>query len=95
MEQFASFQVNKRNVKDLIMWVRPEETKPGIDWDCPCLAGVKTGSCGPLFIDALDCHVKSVTGGLECNEKFLRMNECMRQNPVEYAEFVNILNGKE
>jgi hypothetical protein len=23
--------------KDTILWVRPEETRPKIDWDCPCL----------------------------------------------------------
>ena len=87
--------VRADNTKDIVYWLKPEETRPGIDWDCPCLAGVKEGPCGQLFMDALDCHIKSSSPQNGCIEKFMKMTDCMREHPKEYAEFLNILDGKE
>jgi len=75
--------------KDVVMWVTPEETKPDefkIDWDCPCLDSAKKGSCGTLFIDALQCAAENK---LElCGPKFLLLHECMGKFPEEYKEFL-------
>jgi hypothetical protein len=73
---------------DTVMWVQADETRPTIDWDCPCVASIKEGSCGQQVMAAMDC----LMANRDCPDKFIQMNECMLQFPTEYAEY---FEGKE
>jgi len=75
--------------KDAVVWVTPAET------DCGCgLAKMMDGTCGRQYLMAMSCYINSTETekGIECLKQFRKMNKCMRKNPQEYAEFMDILN---
>ncbi|KAF8530418.1 hypothetical protein BU17DRAFT_35621 [Hysterangium stoloniferum] len=59
-----------------------------INWDCPCLGGMAHGPCGMPFREAFSCFVFSEQEpkGIDCIEKFRKMQECFREHPDVYGE---------
>lgn len=59
-----------------------------INWDCPCLGGMAHGPCGEEFKEAFACFVYSEADpkGIDCVEKFQKMQDCFRKYPEHYAE---------
>lgn len=59
-----------------------------INWDCPCLGGMAHGPCGEEFKEAFACFVYSEADpkGIDCVEKFQKMQDCFRKYPDHYAE---------
>lgn len=58
-----------------------------INWDCPCLGGMADGPCGEDFKAAFSCFVYSEAEpkGVDCVEKFRKMQECFRKHPDIYG----------
>lgn len=82
--------LNWKDGKDVIMWVTQRETRRKIDWDCPCLQGVKDGPCGTVIIESMKCFEEAETEqqSMGCAVKFAAMRECMKKYPVEYKDFL-------
>ncbi|KAK5960205.1 Mia40p PWA37_002700 [Arxiozyma heterogenica] len=59
-----------------------------INWDCPCLGGMAHGPCGEEFKEAFACFVYSEADpkGIDCVEKFQKMQDCFRKYPEHYTE---------
>lgn len=55
--------------------------------NCPCIAGMKNGSCGDQFMTAYRCFLESETDpkGSDCLEQFRAMQTCMVEHPAEYS----------
>ncbi len=73
----------------------PDDAPPGlitpegdINWNCPCLGGMAVGPCGVEFRSAFECfhYSEAETKGSDCLDKFMTMQECMRQHPDLYEE---------
>ncbi|KAL7271325.1 Oxidoreductase [Rhizina undulata] len=58
-----------------------------INWDCPCLGGMAHGPCGEEFKSAFSCFIYSTEEpkGVDCIEKFKRMQTCFQQYPEIYG----------
>ena len=54
--------------------------------NCPCIAKMKEGSCGDVFVTAYRCFLESETEprGMDCMDKFQAMHSCMVEHPDEY-----------
>lgn len=54
--------------------------------DCPCIAGMRDGPCGPSFIQAYSCFLGSDTEpkGMDCMAQFKSMQTCIAEHPDEY-----------
>lgn len=57
---------------------------------CPCLDDLKEGPCGPSFIAAFSCFLKSRANekGSDCVASFQAMQQCMVKHPQAFAEYV-------
>lgn len=53
---------------------------------CPCIAGMKEGPCGSVFLEAYKCFLRSETEpqGMDCMEHFVAIHSCMGEHPDEY-----------
>mmetsp|Transcript_10300 Transcript_10300/g.14128 ORF Transcript_10300/g.14128 Transcript_10300/m.14128 type:complete len:90 (+) Transcript_10300:1527-1796(+) len=83
-----------RNGKDIIFWVRKEQTIPDFDWDCPCLAPVKTGPCGEMLIQTMKCTLDKLRKddpNMDC--EIPKLTHCMKQYPEQYADFLKIFDA--
>eukprot|EP01115_Flamella_aegyptia_P008706 TRINITY_DN36245_c0_g1_i1.p1 TRINITY_DN36245_c0_g1~~TRINITY_DN36245_c0_g1_i1.p1 ORF type:complete len:82 (-),score=21.41 TRINITY_DN36245_c0_g1_i1:13-258(-) len=72
--------------KDLIFWVKPEETIAPIeiDWNCPCIpAAFKSGPCRDAFAESYTCFIRSKAPekGSDCIAAFERMSACLNAHP--------------
>ncbi len=54
--------------------------------NCPCIAGMKEGPCGSVFLEAYKCFLRSESSpqGMECMDHFVAMHGCMAEHPEEY-----------
>ena len=61
-----------------------------INWDCPCLGNMTQPPCGNAFKDAFSCFVFSEAEpkGVDCLEKFNKMQECFREHPEIYKDML-------
>ena len=52
--------------------------------DCPCVADLKGGPCGPAFVQAFVCFhkSKSTPKGNDCYERNLAFVDCLKQHPA-------------
>ena len=57
---------------------------------CDCLADLRDGPCGKVFVEAFTCFVKSQTPerGMDCLGPFKMLQECMMEHPEEFADFI-------
>ena len=64
--------------------------------DCPCVADLKEGPCGPAFVGAFSCYVeKSDANELTaCTEKFVALQECMVRHPEDFQELADYVVEK-
>lgn len=58
---------------------------------CPCVDGLRDGPCGPSFVAAFKCFVKSQEDekGSECKDSYQALQECMTKHPEAFAEFMS------
>ncbi|KAK9820729.1 hypothetical protein WJX74_005243 [Apatococcus lobatus] len=56
---------------------------------CPCVADLREGPCGKVFVEAFSCYVKSTAEdkGSDCMESFVGMQQCMLAHPAAFAEY--------
>ncbi|GAA5970055.1 hypothetical protein JCM3765_004766 [Sporobolomyces pararoseus] len=68
-----------------------------INWDCPCLGGMADGPCGEDFKSAFSCFVYSEAEpkGVDCVEKFRKMQECFRKHPDIYGNDSDDLDDED
>ncbi|GAA6010513.1 hypothetical protein JCM11491_006975 [Sporobolomyces phaffii] len=68
-----------------------------INWDCPCLGGMADGPCGEDFKAAFSCFVYSEAEpkGVDCVEKFRKMQECFRKHPDIYGNDSDDLDDED
>ncbi|GAA5929745.1 Mia40p [Sporobolomyces koalae] len=68
-----------------------------INWDCPCLGGMADGPCGEDFKAAFSCFVYSEAEpkGVDCVEKFRKMQECFRKHPDIYGNDTDDLDDED
>lgn len=54
--------------------------------NCPCIASMKEGSCGDVFVTAYKCFLTSDTEpkGMDCMDGFKSMQQCLAEHPDEY-----------
>lgn len=90
--------------KHQVLWVWPQQTKKTVDDElddmfcAPCLTKMKQGACGKAMEAYLRCTYKVYKQNEDlqsCNEPFLAMVSCWRDNPKEYAKEVKSLAKRE
>ncbi|KAL0027104.1 hypothetical protein WJX79_006376 [Trebouxia sp. C0005] len=68
----------------------PEELNQKVEQAlaCPCLDDLKEGPCGPSFVAAFSCFLKSRANekGSDCVASFQAMQRCMVKHPQAFAE---------
>jgi hypothetical protein len=69
-----------------VRWVHPRETQRKIDWDCPCLDGVRAKPCGELTIAGMKCFSENENDFAKCHAEFEAAHRCMEKYPEEYAD---------
>eukprot|EP00239_Pterosperma_sp_CCMP1384_P004769 CAMPEP_0197856836 /NCGR_PEP_ID=MMETSP1438-20131217/29327_1 /TAXON_ID=1461541 /ORGANISM="Pterosperma sp., Strain CCMP1384" /LENGTH=121 /DNA_ID=CAMNT_0043472429 /DNA_START=104 /DNA_END=469 /DNA_ORIENTATION=- len=57
--------------------------------DCPCVADLKEGVCGPNFIEAFSCFIRSTEEekGSDCLPAFQGLQMCMFNNADHFSDF--------
>ena len=62
---------------------------------CPCVADLRDGPCGPQFVAAFSCFLRSQArpdpGGVQapgCLGSFGSLQQCMVHRPEAFADFV-------
>eukprot|EP01108_Squamamoeba_japonica_P006805 TRINITY_DN557_c0_g1_i1.p1 TRINITY_DN557_c0_g1~~TRINITY_DN557_c0_g1_i1.p1 ORF type:complete len:118 (-),score=17.32 TRINITY_DN557_c0_g1_i1:36-389(-) len=72
---------------------RVPEREP-IDWECPCLADVRTGPCAPAFRAAFECAHYAVDDNarLACRPLMESMADCVRSNRDRYGSYASMLD---
>ena len=62
---------------------------------CPCVDGLRDGPCGPVFVSAFKCFIKSTDEekGSECKLPYQDLQACMGKHPDAFAEFMS--SGKD
>lgn len=87
-----------------IEFTKPEEEQAGliaangdINWNCPCLGGMAVGPCGVEFREAFSCfhYSEAEPKGSDCFEKFVDMQECMKNYPELYDDKEDPMSGIE
>ncbi|KAG5008912.1 hypothetical protein JHK87_017427 [Glycine soja] len=63
--------------------------------ECPCIADLRTGSCGSQFSEAFLCFLKSTSEekGSDCVHPFVALQSCIKANPDAFSK--DILGGAE
>lgn len=61
---------------------------------CPCLGDLKEGPCGPTFVHAFTCFMRSdhEDKGMDCLDQFKDFQVCLQKNPEHLAK---IMEGDE
>ncbi len=56
--------------------------------NCPCIASMKDGPCGSVFLTAYECFLRSDVEpkGSDCVSSFVKMHDCMTEHPEVYDE---------
>lgn len=56
--------------------------------ECPCIADLRTGSCGSQFSEAFLCFLKSTTEekGSDCVHPFVALQSCIKANPDAFSK---------
>lgn len=62
---------------------------------CPCVADLRSSSCGDAFDDALTCYVSADEHerGKACVEQFVKLHACMSARAGEFEAFARALEG--
>lgn len=78
--------------RDMGAATTPEELNQKVEeaLACPCLDDLKDGPCGPSFVAAFSCFLKSTASekGTDCVASFQAMQQCMVKHPQAFAEYV-------
>ncbi|GLT87160.1 hypothetical protein SLE2022_052580 [Rubroshorea leprosula] len=55
--------------------------------ECPCIADLRTGSCGTQFSEAFLCFLKSTAEekGSDCVHPFVALQNCIKANPNAFS----------
>ncbi|ESW07432.1 hypothetical protein PHAVU_010G129500 [Phaseolus vulgaris] len=63
--------------------------------ECPCIADLRTGSCGSQFSEAFLCFLKSTSEekGSDCVHPFVALQSCIKANPDAFSK--DILGEEE
>lgn len=64
--------------------------------NCPCMEDMRKGSCGPTFLTAFECFLRSEDEpkGMECGELFIALRNCFAEHPEEYDDGFDTLDGE-
>ncbi|KAJ1401069.1 mitochondrial intermembrane space import and assembly protein [Sesbania bispinosa] len=56
--------------------------------ECPCIADLRSGSCGSQFSDAFLCFLKSTAEekGSDCLHPFVALQSCIKANPNAFSK---------
>ncbi|XP_073147866.1 mitochondrial intermembrane space import and assembly protein 40 homolog [Henckelia pumila] len=56
--------------------------------ECPCIADLRNGPCGPQFSDAFVCFLKSTAEekGSDCVHPFVALQKCIKVNPNAFSK---------
>ncbi|KAF8021785.1 hypothetical protein BT93_G2041 [Corymbia citriodora subsp. variegata] len=63
--------------------------------DCPCIADLRSGSCGNQFSEAFVCFLKSTAEekGSDCVHPFVALQNCIKANPGAFSK--EVLEGDD
>ncbi|KAL5542992.1 hypothetical protein UlMin_010702 [Ulmus minor] len=58
--------------------------------ECPCIADLRSGSCGGQFSEAFLCFLKSTAEekGSDCVHPFVALQNCIKANPDAFSKDV-------
>lgn len=61
--------------------------------ECPCIADLRSGSCGNQFSEAFVCFLKSTAEekGSDCVHPFVALQACIKANPGAFSK--DVLEG--
>lgn len=64
---------------------------------CPCLGDLKEGACGPTFVHAFGCFIRSEheDKGMDCLEQFKAFQVCLQKNPEHLAKIMQADDGAD
>ncbi|XP_062108007.1 mitochondrial intermembrane space import and assembly protein 40 homolog [Humulus lupulus] len=56
--------------------------------ECPCIADLRSGSCGDQFSEAFLCFLKSTAEekGSDCVHPFVALQKCIKANPDAFSK---------
>uniref|UniRef100_A0A7N0T436 Mitochondrial intermembrane space import and assembly protein 40 homolog n=1 Tax=Kalanchoe fedtschenkoi TaxID=63787 RepID=A0A7N0T436_KALFE len=56
--------------------------------ECPCVAELRSGSCGAPFTEAFICFLKSTAEekGSDCITPFIQLQKCIEANPNAFSK---------
>ncbi|KAL4857952.1 Mitochondrial intermembrane space import and assembly protein 40 [Chlorella vulgaris] len=62
---------------------------------CPCLGDLKDGACGPSFVHAFSCFIRSEEEdkGMDCLDQFKAFQVCLQHNPEHLAKIMAADDG--
>lgn len=57
---------------------------------CPCLGDLKEGPCGPVFVHAFGCFIRSEheDKGMDCLPQFSAFQACLQKHPEHVAQIM-------
>ncbi|KAL4457652.1 hypothetical protein ABPG75_012517 [Micractinium tetrahymenae] len=57
---------------------------------CPCLGDLKEGPCGPVFVHAFGCFIRSEheDKGMDCLPEFAAFQACLQKHPEHVARIM-------
>jgi len=64
---------------------------------CPCVSHLKEGPCGPQFVEAFSCFIRSQESDadqVDCAADFGVLKECMLVHPAQFEDLANALAGE-
>lgn len=62
---------------------------------CPCLGDLKEGPCGPVFVHAFGCFIRSEheDKGMDCLDQFKDFQLCLQKHPEHVAKIMEAGEG--